>query len=231
TAEFGVTPSTPFLPHPGDPQIPWTQWLESFNMYLLASDLQDMSGTRKRAILIHCLGPEGQHIFKTLGDSPSFKNATTKLTQHFGPRHNAVEERCKFRCRAQFQGESVRQYIANLKELAATCKFEDQYDQMIWDQFIEKKTNSKIREHLLMEPDTLTLDRTLEIACQIEAAVAEAKQLSAEQPQSTLQENETTVQAVASHGHMAASSGRCGNCGATRHKTGRQDCIAKDKRC
>ncbi|MGH0147283.1 UNVERIFIED_CONTAM: hypothetical protein FKN15_027334 [Acipenser sinensis] len=66
----------------------------------------------------------------------------------------------KFRRRAQFNGESVRQYIVNLQEFSTTCKLGDLVDQIIQDQFIEKTNNSKTKERFLIEPDALTLDRT-----------------------------------------------------------------------
>lgn len=45
---------------------------------------------------------------------------------------------------------------------------------MVCDQIVEKTCMPRIRERLLLEPD-LTLEKTLTIARQIEAAVADAK--------------------------------------------------------
>lgn len=48
---------------------------------------------------------------------------------------------------------------------------------MIQDQIVEKTSNARIREHLLLE-DALTLDKTLRISAQIENAAAEAKTIA-----------------------------------------------------
>ena len=65
-AIFTLPPPDPFLPLPGDPVIPWKQWKSSFETYLLATGLDSATSERKRAILLHLLGAEGNRIFNTL---------------------------------------------------------------------------------------------------------------------------------------------------------------------
>ncbi|KAL1468368.1 hypothetical protein MTO96_041523 [Rhipicephalus appendiculatus] len=62
----GLAPPPPFLLSPGRPVAPWEQWHRMFETYLLASGATEFSLERRRAILIHCLGTEGQRIFNTL---------------------------------------------------------------------------------------------------------------------------------------------------------------------
>ncbi|KAL1448373.1 hypothetical protein MTO96_044082 [Rhipicephalus appendiculatus] len=62
----GLAPPPPFLLSPGRPVVPWEQWHRMFHTYLLASGATEFSPERRRAILIHCLGTEGQRIFNTL---------------------------------------------------------------------------------------------------------------------------------------------------------------------
>lgn len=54
-----------FLPALGDPTIPFKTWEQMFQNYLLVIDVegQELSEARKRALLLHCLGTEGQRIF------------------------------------------------------------------------------------------------------------------------------------------------------------------------
>jgi len=66
-AEFTLPPPAPFLPVPGEPPIPWSGWLEDFTIYLEAVNFADISDRRKTALLRHCLGTEGQRIYRTLG--------------------------------------------------------------------------------------------------------------------------------------------------------------------
>jgi len=53
---------------PGEPPISSTRWIESFETYLLALGLGDVSVARKKAPLQHCLGAEGQLVLGTLGN-------------------------------------------------------------------------------------------------------------------------------------------------------------------
>ena len=48
---------------------------------------------RKRAVLLHCLGTEGQWLFYTLPDTGrTFDSAVVALEKHFVPKINVVAE-------------------------------------------------------------------------------------------------------------------------------------------
>ena len=176
----------PFLQEPGEAPLLWKQWFSLFKTYLIAIGGDDeFSEKRKRALLLHCLGVEGQRIFFTLpgsDDSPPegtklFEFALQILQKQFQPSLNVVAERYRFRQRSQQVGEKIDTFISALRELAKTCDFGDVLDQMIRDQVVEKTNSGKIRERLLMEKD-LTLSKTREIAHREENAVREARALS-----------------------------------------------------
>ena len=50
-------------------------------------------------------------------------------------------------------------YVFDLRELAATCKFGVLHDEMIRDQLIEKTAFVKARDRLLEEMEDLTLEK------------------------------------------------------------------------
>lgn len=83
--------------------------------------------------------------------------------------------------------EKVVQYIAAFRDLATTCEFADNMDDMLRDQLVENIANHRIRERLLLE-SKLTLDTAITIATQLEAADAQAKSMTAS--------NSAPVQAV-----------------------------------
>ncbi|CAN7942399.1 unnamed protein product [Ixodes hexagonus] len=56
----------PFLPTPGKPTIPWTEWYPLFETFLVASGATSYSDDRKKAILLSCLGVEEQRVFRSL---------------------------------------------------------------------------------------------------------------------------------------------------------------------
>ncbi|XP_006821806.1 uncharacterized protein LOC102801680 [Saccoglossus kowalevskii] len=137
-------------------------------------DRDDVADGRKRAVLLHCLGIEGQRIFQSLGDCPTYKVVVDKLESHFGPRKSVILERHRFRQRGQRPGESISSYAATLNEHAAKCNFGTLTDEMIRDQLIEKTHTPRIRERLLMEPDTLTLHKATTLAEQIENSLSDS---------------------------------------------------------
>lgn len=55
---------------------------------------------RKRALLLHCLGTEGQRLFYTLPNTgDNLADAIKALEEHFIPKRNVVMERHAFRKR------------------------------------------------------------------------------------------------------------------------------------
>ncbi|KAH7936857.1 hypothetical protein HPB49_005848 [Dermacentor silvarum] len=62
----GLQPPPPFLPSPGHPAVPWDQWKQAFQTYMVASGASELPAERRKAILLTCLGMEGQRIFSTL---------------------------------------------------------------------------------------------------------------------------------------------------------------------
>ncbi|XP_075739522.1 uncharacterized protein LOC142784984 [Rhipicephalus microplus] len=65
----GISPPPPFLETPGTPAIPWHRWFRLFQNFVLASGAE-WPATCRRALLLHCLGPEGQRIFDALPAPP-----------------------------------------------------------------------------------------------------------------------------------------------------------------
>lgn len=70
--------------------------------------------------------------------------------------------------RVQAPHESVRQYIAALRDLVTICEFGSNLDEMLRAQLVECTNNPRLTERLLLEPD-LTLLRAINLTTQIEA--------------------------------------------------------------
>ncbi|KAJ7993939.1 hypothetical protein DPEC_G00259880 [Dallia pectoralis] len=84
---FSLPPPDYFLPLPGEPVVPWNQWRTSFELYLLAIGLDNATSARKRAILLHLLGAEGNRIFNTLDGTLDTYNAVARPQQTRQQRH------------------------------------------------------------------------------------------------------------------------------------------------
>ncbi|KAL3213568.1 hypothetical protein MRX96_051642 [Rhipicephalus microplus] len=72
----GLSPPPPFLETTGTPAIPWHRWFRLFQNFVLASGADEWPATRRRALLLHCLGAKGQRIFDALPAPPPTPAAT-----------------------------------------------------------------------------------------------------------------------------------------------------------
>ncbi|KAJ1184270.1 hypothetical protein NDU88_001078 [Pleurodeles waltl] len=136
----------PFLATPGEPPIPWKQWKKVFSTYLLAIGGDRYSPIRRQAILLHHLGIEGRRIYEDLPE--------VSLERH------------KCFLRMQNAEEDIALYVATLRGLALSCRFEQLSDSLIRDQIVWCAYNKKIREKLLMKD--LNLEEAIQVAKRME---------------------------------------------------------------
>jgi hypothetical protein len=163
----------PFSSTPGQPPIPWDRWRAMFEDWLLAIGFPDTEPMRPRkaALLRASLGTEGFRLYSSLTSDPreTYDEAVTRLSVHFGQPASAIFSRAQFTRRQQRPGESVTSYVAALRELAAKCEFPAaQLNERVRDQFAAWCSNDRIRERLLQEPATRSLDE-LDAGCYLGA--------------------------------------------------------------
>ena len=227
--------------------MPWPRWISSFETYILAAGLEDVSTVRKRALLLHCLGAEGQRVFGTLGNATTYTNAVELLKAHFAAPQSALLRRVIFRRRHQRSGESVTQFVADLRGLASLCKFGALQDEMIRDHLILHTNCDKIRERLLLENDDLTLAAALHLAVQVESALECAASLSTSSNSLALAKAAGPLESRVPLLHVSVDSSEenillasqsrdrphqpCGNCGSSAHNSRAQICPARGKSC
>ncbi|MEQ2170347.1 hypothetical protein GOODEAATRI_034587, partial [Goodea atripinnis] len=92
----------PFLPCSGEPTVPFSTWGKMFENSLTAIHAtgNSWSDARRRALLIHALGFEGQRLFYTLPNVGTLYNeAMTALELQFAPKVNVLVARHQFRQR------------------------------------------------------------------------------------------------------------------------------------
>ncbi|KAL1277069.1 hypothetical protein QQF64_023742 [Cirrhinus molitorella] len=234
-----VPAPTPFLPCSGEPAIPFVTWRKIFENYLLAINATGSSwpDARKRAVLLHSLGTEGQRLFYTLPDTgTTFEHAMTAIEHHFPPKVNVVVARHRFRQHSQRADETIPQFMSALRELATSCAYADMESEMLRDQLVKRSYAPSVRDRLLLEP-SLTLDSAVTIACQVEQALSNSDILTAQ----------NSVHAVASNPfrHRKKSTPRlkpvadttqrvsheCYRCGAKNHLANAANCPAAHAKC
>ena len=136
-AQIQLPAVAPFKRH-GDPTSVsqrFAKWKKNFEYFLGA--LAITSDARKKATLLHLIGPEAREIFETLSPvNESYESALNALNQHLSVQKNIPFERSVFHQCKQRHGESLEQYVTCLRQLAATCDYGPAVDEQIRDQVI-----------------------------------------------------------------------------------------------
>ena len=79
------------------------------------------------AVLLTVAGPEITNVFNTLSftdaERDNFAAVIAKFDQYCTPRVNETYKRDVFRTRLQHEGETIEQYVTDLKHKAKTCNY------------------------------------------------------------------------------------------------------------
>ena len=211
----------------------WQRRIDSFEMFSIASKLDNEDDKVQRATLLHLEGPAVQTVPSNLtGDKTSIKNVKDRLTEFFAPKGNKWAERYRFKCRVQQPHQSTDKFLSDLRKLGSTCSFAD-LDEQIISQTIKKCHNPKIREKLLTEGDGLTLEKAMTVARTFEqtqesAAIMNSSTLSVSKSVHKQSKKPSIPKSKSEKGN---SDHKCFARGKTRHIRGAPECKAKNVTC
>ena len=161
----------------------WRKWKQRFELFSAASELSKKDQKVQAATLLHVAGHEALEIYNTFswdneGDESKVAKIMEKFQAYCNPRKNITWERHVFNTRNQEVGETIDQYVTELKTKATTCEFGTLKDSLIRDRIVCGKTSDKTRCRLLRETD-LTLEKAIEICRANEATATQMKTLGA----------------------------------------------------
>ena len=101
-ASLQIPSFPPFNPK-GDPNNTgqqWEKWKKSFEYFIIASGIND--DNRRKALLLHLVGPATQEIFETLPNTgDTYNEALTAFDNCFLTQKNVPYERSVFHCAKQ----------------------------------------------------------------------------------------------------------------------------------
>ena len=243
-----------FVPTSGKPSLPWSIWIRTFTNYIDAAGFSELEDKRKKALLLHCLGIEGQRLyFARVAEIDHNKASYTEMIKELQNQHGKVNiagERSKFRARKQHHGETISEYLAALRELASNCDFKTLEDEIIRDQMTEFTIYPRIREKLISK--TYTLQEAVKFALEIEEGILVSKEMTS---RSSTPVNYTTVKKTTSfrrhsynrqHPNKPANNPKtrppstsgnytpqrvCYRCGSQYHVANDPKCPAKNTEC
>ena len=237
-----IPPPPKFRPGETDKETTWKSWKQSFTIYLVAKGLDTSSGKRKVNLLLHFLGPDGQKLFNTFVFAPangdiaaeSAENLDTvirKYDEHYGRGKSRMTHRQSFLSRGQEPGESIIDYIADLKHLASLCEYGDLEQSLLVDRILNGVSNQHCKTRLYdMTDEELTLENCIRIARTSELT---DKKLEAERVHFTNVEGRNTCPFCDSthrRGECPAYYRYCNACGVQGHYAKSQKCRDREPR-
>ena len=142
----------------------WRDFQDDMSNYLLAAGLSHADGERKVAILLYGLGTRYRKIFRqfvfTEADhKKDYARVCARFNEHFEPKRVTKLYMKKFDALVQKPGESIGEYISNLREVAHYCDFGDTLDSQLCKQISSGVRSPSLRDRLWSED--LTLDQII----------------------------------------------------------------------
>jgi hypothetical protein len=167
----------------------FTTYLQRLDNYLEIRGLNSNTleaNNQKVKILINCLGSKTYRTLTSLTapDLPSkkpFETLTKLLKDHLDPQASEIAERHKFLLRIQHEGESIANFVADLKMYTTYCHFvctsckKSTNDTHLRSQFIRGKRDNDIRERLLQQKEDVIFAKVVELALAIETSKLESR--------------------------------------------------------
>ncbi|XP_077513139.1 uncharacterized protein LOC144124386 [Amblyomma americanum] len=156
----------------------WPLYLERLEFFFQAND---DAGNEKRATLCSVCGPATYAIVRFLcsPDAPSavaYDEIVRSLSNHFSPRPSVTVQRFKSGTRQQQPGESIADYIAELRRLSEHCDFGASLYDMLSDRLECGVRSETLQRRLLAEPE-LTFGTAREKAIAMESAQQQTEQI------------------------------------------------------
>ncbi|KAJ1113804.1 hypothetical protein NDU88_002045 [Pleurodeles waltl] len=129
----------------------WKAWIERLETYFEALEIKE---EQKRPLLLYLGGADIHKVFKAVTEAVPHTYATLKdaTSPHFELYANPDYKRFLLHQAHQKSEESVDVFYAHLRELASMCTLPDEEDE-IRAQFIQGCASSKLRKHILQEPN------------------------------------------------------------------------------
>ena len=166
----------------------WKSYVERLDQHFAANDITEAE--KKRATLLSSVGAVTYKLIRNLTtlDGPTsrtYKDITKLVQEHYNPKPSTIVERFKFNSRNQQSGESISNYVANLRQMTEFCDFGISLEDMLRDRLVCGIHDIRIQRRLLAEPN-LTFKKAMELAIALETVDRDTKDLQDQNSQSTV---------------------------------------------
>ena len=128
----------------------WDLYLERLELVLTLNKVEENDEEGRKAALLTVDNKKTYALLRKLcaphkPAEKAFKELCELIQQHCKPAPSEIVQQFKFRKRVRQQGETIADYLAALRELAADCNFGAELDSNLRDQLVCVVNNAKIR--------------------------------------------------------------------------------------
>ena len=205
----------------------WTSYTERLEQYFTANGVEDAG--KQRAILLSVCGAPTYQVIRNLvaPEKPttlSFKEIVTLVREHYCPPPSEIVQRFMFNTRSQKEGETIAEYVADLRRISEHCKFGDTLDIMLRDRVVCGIRDGRIQRRLLAESG-LTFKKAFEMCQATEMAEKNAQNLRP----TTHPAKPSAVMSLHTRAQKKQSTIVCYRCNSNQHAA--TDCRFKTAEC
>ena len=195
---------------------------------LFNGPLCDLKEKKRARLIVNWLGREATQILTSVESNVDTSTEVFEaLEKVFRPESNQTLSHFKFRNMKQSASQNCDSYMSGLRLALPECKYRNDADELLKDQFIFGIYNKEIQDHLLGEiKETDNSVRALYEARKIESRLAQRKMLGIANPNlvSVDELKKSTTFNKRKDNHRI----ECDKCGRSH---GRRDCPAYGKKC
>lgn len=162
-----------------NPEKDFADYSERMEQFFIVNSIEN---DMKVPMLITLIGPETYNVLKNLvsPEKPSQKTYTDlieALTKHYVVNKSAIAGRYEFyRCK-QKEGQSVNEFVVEIKGKAALCKFGSFLEEALRDRLVCGLIQEHLVKKLLTVGDGLSFAEAVKIASAYESAEKETKNI------------------------------------------------------
>ncbi|KAJ3650090.1 hypothetical protein Zmor_021798 [Zophobas morio] len=176
----------------GDKAAEWKFFVQKLDIYMKAAKIDKESEEYKCAVMLNCIGDAALRIYNTFefknGEEGKFNCLLKKFEDIFVPTINETYERYLFFTREMKPGETVDEYVTQLRQLSENCQFGTLCESLIKDRLVLGIKENSVKDRLLRTKN-LELVKAIEICKAAEITRRQLQVIS--EGTSRMSENET----------------------------------------
>ena len=152
----------------------WAEWIEVVENFVDLNEITDEA--QKRTLLITSCGMPTYQLMRNLVQPSKPKDKTFKelvevVQNHRDPKPSVITERFRFTTRVRKGGESVQDYITELRPFSQHCDYGENLDTVLRDRLVCGVNDMSVQRKLLSESSDMTLFVVLKTAVATEAGM------------------------------------------------------------